>query len=386
MRSPHLLKASIILDMRTFRDDFHLFHSELLAHIHYHSSQNTKHSLLPLCDCSISYIKPDRPAAPQMQRPQQPPVMQTSTPAFLSASLGSPLASYVLNSLKYETLAKLSSSLSRSRFLNSGMEGFEASELVVRGRCDLHTFLSIVNYFKHCPTSTIPNSFRLNPTCSAFINPSRATNLLSIDFESLIQLLVSLDVRDSTDHHRASMKSTSKKNGSMLRLLGSTCTMTVNSSSPSTPPVVLDCVLPSFSFTSTIHQHLHNAFRTFLDCNDVHQQGFDDNEDVHPVLFRERRNYDPVQGRYLSAWKMLHLRLRCFHTSSTVGTEQYRSNDSTFSVQWTQLPVLSPSSWTSDGRFFGQHVLGELNVFFPCVTFVGETTIAEIQTLLHDCK
>lgn len=332
---------------------------------------------------------------------QVPPLASASTPPFQSLltphstpdSYSSTLSSFILNALKYETLARLSAPISRSRFVNSGLEGFESSELLVKTKCDLSSFISIVHFFRKHPTSRLPNAFRLNPNSNSFQHPSRATQLLSIDFENLRQLLLALDIRDTSDHSRARLKTTSKKGCAMLRLLGSACVLSVPSQNAHDSALDIDCILPGLSHTPFVSDQLVSALRTIISEGD-NMTGFTDANDSQNcyIFYRIRRNYDQSQGRYLSPWRISTVNFRTFVSSSTSGSsENNNSNsgpdsDTTFSVQWTQSAPLSATAWTSDARYFGEHVLGELSIFFPSVTFFGDSTIREIDGLLDGVR
>lgn len=163
----------------------------------------------------IHPIPPSASTCSQQQRVddvrQVPPFASTSPPQYASVPFSSTVPSFIVNSLKYETLAKLSSPITRSGFVNSGLEGFETSELLVKTKCDLGSFISIVDFFRRRPASLVPHAFRLNPSSNSFQHPSRATQLLSIDFESLKQLLLALDIRDPSDHVKAGRRATRKR-------------------------------------------------------------------------------------------------------------------------------------------------------------------------------
>ena len=169
----------------------------------------------------------------------------------------------------------------------------------------------------------------------------------------------------------------------MLRLLGSSCIVTLNQGSQP-ESIVVDCIFPFYSFTYAQVEILQSVLRSQLDSSSTHSHAVFHGSDseTRPILYRVRQNYDEAQGRYLSPWKLLHLHLPVFSTSSTVGKDKYREEDCTFSLQWTAAAPLSSSMWTTDATFMGLQVLGDVTSFLPCITFFGPSTIDEVQKLI----
>lgn len=173
----------------------------------------------------------------------------------------------------------------------------------------------------------------------------------------------------------------------MLRLLGSACVVSLPLRGGHEPVLDIDCILPGISYTSIVSDQLKSALRSVIEGTSTSM--FSDGTDAQAcdIFYRIRRNYDQSQGRYLSPWRRKTVRLRPFRPSSTSGSTDSDCSigvdgDNTFSVQWTQLTPLSAAAWTSDARYFGEHVLGELSIFFPSITFFGHSTILEIEELL----
>lgn len=296
------------------------------------------------------------------------------------------LASFVLTNIKYELLHKLSQPILRSRFLNSGMEGFDSSELVVKTKCDLHTFISIATSMNIPGISSSSQCTRLNPSSNAFQAPSRATKSLSVDFQGMSHLLNVLHIMDSSDHQNAGLKTTNKTGQGMLRLLGSKCVLTFNRILGSESPVEVDCIIPFHSCTfiqlsqlqSAVRKHLENEQKTTNQHDCMEETDYSTNV----IFYRTRVNYDESQGRYLSPWKATYLSLPFFKLSSTTEYEGYHKEDSTFSFVWTRSIPISPFQWSVDATFMGLQVVGELSIFLPSLTFFGSSTISEIKDLL----
>lgn len=154
------------------------------------------------------------------------------------------LIDFVLMNIKFDTLRKFSLPLPRSRFLNSGLEGFESSEIVMRSNCDLHTFVSIAAQIDQRHTETSPTYMHLNPIPRSFVNPSRATGSLSVDFSNCFQLFLAMEIWDSGDHRQAAVKTSTRKGRGMLRLLGSKCVIKLDPTTSGQPSTEVDCIFP----------------------------------------------------------------------------------------------------------------------------------------------
>lgn len=332
---------------------------------------------------------------------------------FQSNTETTPLSSFILYSLKYETISRFSHPLGRSQFLNSGLEGFQTAEVLVRVKCDLTTFLNLTRQFHSRSasqaSSTSSPSVVLKPNLSSFLHPSRATNSLSIDFSALSDLLRWLRLQDKTDHRQIALKGTSRKSGDMLRILGTTCLIRLDKTG-SEPALEFDCFLPFISCTS---RHSSILKKVLASPSEAHLPGSVSDgalpEDV--VMYRLRDHYDASQGRFLSPWKMQRVAwnadvdinsdtgldkgdgVLASKTSSTtqtstpnlsskLGEETNSDQDTTFSIEWTPCIPLPPSMWTSDATHMDVPVMGNISLFFPTVTFYGSSTLSELASIL----
>ena len=106
------------------------------------------------------------------------------------------------------------------------------------------------------------------------------------------------------------------------------------------------------------------------------------------ILCRNRKDFDDDQGRFLSPWRINQSSSDTFcadegrTNASTSASNSSESFDCCFTLQWTTSKPFSNGVWTSDATFTGMHVPGEVTLFFPCTTFIGNSTVAEIETLL----
>lgn len=290
--------------------------------------------------------------------------------------------------IKFDTLRKFSMPLPRSRFLNSGLEGFESSEIVIRSKCDLHTFVSIASELDHRHSETSPTYMRLNPAPKSFINPSRATSSLSIDFSNCYQLLLAMSIRDFGDQRNASVKTSTRKGSGMLRLLGSKCVIKLQLNVSNQLSTEVDCIFPFYSHTILDYMQLNTL---------LHDGSSYEKKPTQPptessghkrtvVFYRVREHYDPAQGRYLSPWKSISLPYDVADGDRTTAKPEIKpsnATESTFSMVWGRCTPPSTSFWTSDAIFSGFQVVGNVSTFFPCITFFGASTIREIETLLQ---
>ena len=212
------------------------------------------------------------------------------------------LLSFMISTLKFETLSKFSTTISKPRLINTGQEGFQCSELTVRQKCDMSTFLDLVTTFKselQLPGSSVERTqrYRLNPSSRSFMNPSRATQSLSIDFQSLQQLLYCLEIKDSRDHFSAGFRSSRRKGNGMVRVLGSACVITLHSLGGSNSSLDIDCVLPFVSHTAIQVDQIQSCLRQALTGSD--STGACEHTSSNPtccILYRVRKDYDEVKA------------------------------------------------------------------------------------------
>lgn len=325
-----------------------------------------------------------------------------STSAIVTDSQTDTLPEFVLNTIKYDSLQRFSTPLPRSRFQNSGLEGFQGQEITVAVKSDLETFKNLTRSLHQTSNSeTSSSSVRFLPNFAVFENPSRASNNLSVDFEYLSDLLYWMGVMEITDHRTFGWKSTSQKHGAMLRVVGTSCVLYRVKRPNSMCTVDVDCFMP---FTSKLSFRLEQI-RQLLETTNTEgtekasatpiQRGLNSNV----VLFRYRENYDEAQGRFVSPWRAQTITWSSF-TNTSPSTSSYNTVpsvstttssssitsttdcDSTFSVEWSRSAALSSKNWTDDATFFGRKVMGSITVFFPIVTFFGASTLAEIDNLL----
>ena len=298
------------------------------------------------------------------------------------------LLPFINNNLKYTIVLKFSGSLSRSRFTRSGVEGYDSSEMIVNTACDMLSFLTISNSINKAGSTNCSHHVRYNPSTSSFINPSRATTNLSVDFRILTDLLEHIQLRDMADWSTISVKRANKKTGRLLRILASSCVLSFAPKRGNGTTVNVDCVLPSQSMTATCINEMKLILKHIYDGElppgerDTSHSNKRMGSDV--LFFRFRENYDEAQGRFLSPWKATTLQNSCFSADSTIGAEQSCPDDSTFSLEWSSVAPVPKSVWTSDAVYFGEQVLGTVTAFFPSVTFFGEATTREIETLISE--
>ena len=305
------------------------------------------------------------------------------------------MINFVQQNIKYDTVQKFSAPLSRTRLQSSGLEGFNSSEIIVTTKCDLQTFVSMFEPLMNTPESADQSLYHFNPSKSAFSNQSRATQLLSVDFMSVGDLLKWMSIRDAADLHTMSVKSTVRKNDALLRLLGTSTVIQVVTDEKVNCTVDVDCILPLSSCTSHHRTVLRSRLCDLFRVRGEHTPSTEKLPQVNQakgdnlVFFRRRQNFDDAQGRYLSPWKSLYFNLDDPVTNPTksTATESKSLNtslDSLFSIQWSQCKPLPSTMWTSDATFLGLNILGDLTVFFPAITFFGSSTIKEVQQLTSD--
>lgn len=264
-------------------------------------------------------------------------------------------------------------------------------------KCDMVTFLEIVLplHRSEPDTNTGLKQARFNPDVLAFQNPSRATDNLSVDFSNMTVLLRWINVNDVRDQRVFATKFSTKRPGGMLRILGTSCFLTVRKESSDT--VGVDCVLPFVSCTSSQQSQLQDLLSSNPDGDiTVPPASTYTGLQTDVVFYRYRENYDPSQGRYISPWRARRITWSYFTRSnspsdmksSTVATlgvssQDTSDTDGTFSVQWSRCAPLSRSQWTDDATFMGSLVLGSMTLFFPSVIFFGPSTLYEIEALMH---
>lgn len=312
------------------------------------------------------------------------------------------LPCFILNTIKYDVLLHFSSPLPRSRFQNSGLEGFQISETSVVVKCDLNSFLQIT---RPLHSSSNNGSSRFAPNFSLFESPSRATNNLSVHFSTLSDFLYWMQVHDIADHRAFCYKSSYRKSAGMLRVIGTACLLTSVRIPGGLDPVDVDCVLPFTSRTKPrldqLREHLEKRSTDVAPAasNSHSTKGLKNSV----VLYRFRQNFNAAQGRYISPWRSRQIPWNSLlDTNSKSADAQSSSNltssteptthnststsacDSTFSVEWSKCAPLPGSIWTEDACFMGLKVMGQITVFFPVVTFYGASTMAEIQNLLEN--
>ena len=148
--------------------------------------------------------------------------------------------------MKHDTLYRFSGSVSRSEFQKFGLEGFQTTELVISVRCDMHSFLNLIDSLRN------QEQTRFKPDEQSFTNPSRATESLSVDFATLRGLLDWMTINDSADYQTIASKRTIRKNEGLFRLVGTTCPLKVHRHDNPGIEIDVDCVLPFVSL-SLIH-------------------------------------------------------------------------------------------------------------------------------------
>lgn len=292
---------------------------------------------------------------------------------------------FIFNSLKYNIITKFTNSLARSKFHRTGLQGYDSTETIVSAQCDMTSFLAMTNNLtsSQCPTSASP--VRFNPSKLAFQSPSRATSTLSVDFTHLETLLGHVHIRDTVDHRTIGLRRSNSKASRLLRLLASSCIINIRCGSvPNVQRTVdVDCVFPFQSITANYKQQIQSVLQSLYNtresgtCHNGKPGGSD------TVFYRFRENFDEAQGRYLSSWKAVSMVNNCFHSASTMVIEETASDDYAFSLEWSQIPPPASSTWTSDARYFGQFIMGQVECFFPTVTFFGDYTITEIEKLIE---
>lgn len=242
----------------------------------------------------------------------EPVVTQHSISQFLSSIFSAEgnalhVHDFVLNNIRYETLHKFTNSLPKSRFHNSGTEGFERSEILVSTKCDLATFIRAVSPLLQITPGTPPDARAFKPSLHAFREPSRATSTLSIDFGDLDPILIWLRMYDAADRMNIKRKCTSRSKVAMLRVLGTSCVLQTPTGKEA-PSVRVDCFIPFRSNTA-------------------------------------------VQASMLQS----------VVTGVSSGT-----NECCFTLQWSACKPLSSAVWSSDATYTGMQVVGDMTIFSSC--------------------
>lgn len=312
-----------------------------------------------------------------------------------------PLLTFIHQNLKYSTITKFAGSIASSKLPRSGVQGYDSSEILISTQCDMESFVAITRTassvtvsrsldVQSAPATTFTGSpsTRFNPSKNAFHNPSRATSSLSVDFKCLSELLLFTQIRDTTDHRTIGIKECKGKNTHLLRLLGSSCTVSinggVNKATGNQCFLDVDCILPFQSCTPNLKNHIKSYLQSLYISEKADALEHEVPSGSDALFYRFRENYDDAQGRFLSPWKAVLFDNTCFRSSSAISTEGSTTDDSTFSIEWCQNPEVRHSTWTSDASYFGQQVLGQLTSFFPSITFFGDVTISEIHSLINN--
>lgn len=267
------------------------------------------------------------------------------------------------------------------------------TEVVIKEKFDLKSFTSLMLQLHHTHTDRIGSDINFSPCLSAFHSPSRATPFLSVDFRKVKHLLEWLDVHDSRDHLSIGYRFTRLKLSGALRLLGSSFEIEQCHGGNLNSSTIVDCVLPFCSATTSsyhaVAKALSNADINISESADKNKSPTvipeKENEgDCTLVLYRSRENYSDAQGKYLSPWKKTIIESPPLTEAKNSTTAISTFKESLYSVQWTPLPQVHSTLWTSDATYFGDDVMGEVTIFFPAVTFFGSSTIEEIRILSDD--
>lgn len=311
----------------------------------------------------------------------------------------SPLLVFIRHAIKYESLYRMGTGLSYTRYQKSGVEGFHTREVVINVRSDMFSYLQLVRPLRNATTNQVAatSSTRFNPDYHAFQNPTRAMNDLSVDFGDLPGLLKWMEVKDIQDLRSFATKRSTPRSGGLLRVLGTRCTITVSKSDNGNDQVDVDCILPFVSCTETrIAQLKQLLSEDYNESDTAPPPSINHDLRTSVVFFRHRENYDPCQGRFLSPWRARRITWSGFGTPSAVQSPPAVSSsnnsassltsaesDTSFTVQWSRCAVLPSATWTEDATFMGSLLMGNISVFFPSVVFFGHSTTAEIRALLQ---
>ena len=297
------------------------------------------------------------------------------------------LLSFVLQTMKYNVLHRFSPTVTKPKFQASGLEGFYSGDMVVNTKCDMISFVYLVKPLHNSNLTVMGTDFYYSPSVSAFINPSRATSTLSVDFRDLHHLLQWLHIRDSQDLFMMGCRQSGTIPSGTLRLLGSTFVVKDCRLKSSESVVDIDCVVPFGSATiSTYYSVLYHLQNSIPDTSSPKftENGSDNQCRKTTVYYRSRENYNEVQGRYLSQWNKMIIKSSFLSPSDTSTNSTISTfTESMFSIQWSPLPPLPPKIWTSDATFVGPDVMGEVSIFFPSVTFFGSSISNEIRSLTN---
>lgn len=301
----------------------------------------------------------------------------------------------MLNNLRIETLHKFSQPLPKPRSASSDGEGFSTAEITVSTKCDLATFTRLTHQLQ-MQAENGANHIRINPNLASFREPSRATKNLSIDFGCLNDLLRWLKIFDKDDHNRIKSKGTSRSKQDILRVLGTSCSIQVpveNESSKEPSTVGVDCFLPFQSCTASRMDQIRGLLVSEAGSPNQNQYTFFDGDVNQPdtLLYRCRKDFDEVEGRFMSPWRAKKLQWGVFSpsmasSSPTSNVDLFYSHtddtlDNCFTLQWTPCQPLPKSLWSADATFTGMQVVGDITIFFSTFTFVGSSTMNEISTL-----
>ncbi len=254
-------------------------------------------------------------------------------------------------------------------------------------KSNMKTFLHLTRPLQ--TNGTDLSSHRFKPDYSAFQQPSRASDNFSVDFPTLSSFLKWMQVNDFNDHTSFAKKSSVRRHGSVLRILGTSCKITT--SEPSGSAVDVDVVLPFVSCTEHHVKHLQQLLAPTGIASVQTRPSTASTTRCLPenvVFFRYRQHYDESQGRFLSPWRARIVHWPDFARNPSSSLENQSASvsqqepDATFSVQWSRCASLPHSQWTEDATYMGSEVMGEITAFFPSIIFFGPSTLKEIQTLM----
>ena len=265
----------------------------------------------------------------------------------------------------------------------------------MKTKSDMTSFLQLARPLR-LPLDARHHSVRFNPDYVAFETPSRASNNLTVDFQGLFSLLTWLKVNDFNDHISFATKKSVRRPGGVLRLLGTSCKITLRDGAQDGAPIDVDCVLPFISRLESHITHLKQLLQSDLDNDSFPTPEPSNTRRLHDdiVLYRYRQNFDESQGRFVSPWRVRRVTWgeldwkntsQSIHGSSTpvlASNENPSDSDQTFSVQWCRSTPLPSSQWTEDATYMGSQVIGDITAFFPTVLFFGPSTLAEVDALI----
>lgn len=265
---------------------------------------------------------------------------------------------------------------------------------MVNVKSDMYSFLQLVRPLHDVMVDPLASttSMRFNPNLHLFQYPTRAMTNLSVDFGELPAMLQWMEIKDLQDHRSFGIKSSAQSSGSVLRILGTTCIISIETTASSKGRVDVDCVLPFVSCTESMISELKILLSEESNEPDTTPPPSIPHElQTKVVFYRHRENYDACQGRYLSPWRARHVTWSFYESNpdrATASQNKITSStttnefDASFTIQWSRSTSLPCSTWTEDATFMGSFVMGQITVFFPSVVFFGPSTVSEIQALI----